>query len=148
LSSVVRPPEARQEWLEMLRVASVAPTEREPERTHAAARPALQRRQRNANQTVATGPTGPWQARRLVVGQQLGDRYTVTGLLGKGGMGTVYRVFDRVLDKQVALKVVRTDDASLHAEVRLAQQIVHHNVCRTYDLESVDGQHYVKMEYI
>ena len=127
----------------MLRVACVAMTEREPQRTRAREYPALQRRWRS---TVASQPASPW--RQLVVGQQLGERYSVMGLLGKGGMGTVYRVFDRVLDEHVALKVVRTDDASLREEVRLAQQVAHHNVCRTYDLESIDGQHYVKMEYI
>jgi predicted Ser/Thr protein kinase len=133
----------------MLRVAAVAPTEREPERTHAAEHQALRPRRPRVVETAATGPTPPWQGpRRLAVGQQLGDRYAVMGFLGKGGMGAVYRVFDRVLDKQVALKVVRTDDASLRGEVRLAQQVAHHNVCRTYDLESIDGQHYVKMEYI
>ncbi len=130
----------------MLRVACLAVTEREPDHTRAREHPALQRRARTTAATAARSVSpGP---RQLAVGQQLGDRYSVMGLLGKGGMGTVYRVFDRVLDEQVALKVVRTDDASLREEVRLAQQVTHHNVCRTYDLESIDGQHYVKMEYI
>ena len=97
-----------------------------------------------ASTTPASRPNAP----TLTVGQQLGDRYAVLGLIGIGGMGAVYRAFDRVLDEEVALKVVRADQASLREEVRLAQQVAHRNVCRTYDLELVDGQHYVKMEYI
>jgi hypothetical protein len=78
----------------------------------------------------------------------LGDRYRVNALIGLGGMGAVYRAHDLVLDEEVALKVVFGAGADLRDEVRIAQQIAHRNVCRTYDLEEVDGYHLVKMEYI
>lgn len=88
---------------------------------------------------------------QLPIGARLGDRYVVRALLGAGGIGEVYRVDDEQLGEQVALKVLRRDLAehvTLREEVRLAQRVTHRNVCRTFDLEHIDGQHYVKMEYI
>jgi predicted Ser/Thr protein kinase len=87
----------------------------------------------------------------LVVGERIGDRYDIRGYLGEGGMGAVYRAYDAVLGEEVALKVVRgefADQAALRDEVRIAQQVTHHNVCRTYDLEDIGGRHFIKMEYI
>jgi Tol biopolymer transport system component/type IV secretory pathway TrbD component len=88
---------------------------------------------------------------RLAVGEQLGDRYEVLGFLGEGGMGAVYRAFDRVLDEEVALKVVRgglADQSELRDEVRMAQKVTHPSVCRIYDLEDLGGRHFVKMELV
>jgi len=85
----------------------------------------------------------------LSEGQRLGDRYAVRQFLGKGGMGAVYRVADEKLGEDVALKAVRVSAlAALRNEVRLAQRVTHRNVCRTYDLEEIDGVQFVKMEYI
>ncbi len=65
-------------------------------------------------------------------------------------MGAVYRALDEKLDEEVALKMVHGTFAgvSLRDEVRLAQKVTHRNVCRTYDLEDIDGRQFVKMEYI
>jgi hypothetical protein len=80
---------------------------------------------------------------------RVGDRYVVRGLLGRGGMGAVYRVLDEKLGVEVALKTVGDElAAALRDEVRLAQRVAHPNVCRTYDLEEVDGQYFVKMELV
>ncbi|MBV8758056.1 MAG: serine/threonine-protein kinase [Deltaproteobacteria bacterium] len=86
----------------------------------------------------------------LRVGDRLGDRYVIEARLGEGGMGTVYRAVDETLGEAVALKVVRgaLDDAMLRDEVRLAQKVTHANVCRTFDLEELDGRHVIKMEYV
>jgi predicted Ser/Thr protein kinase len=82
----------------------------------------------------------------------VGKRYTVERLLGKGGMGAVYLAIDEVLGKEVALKVVDERFAKnldrLRDEVLLAQEVSHRNVCRTYDLEEVEGHWLVKMEYV
>ena len=85
----------------------------------------------------------------------LGGRYRVVGLLGRGGMGEVYRADDLKLGQAVALKflpdVVESDPARLQRflnEVKLARQISHPNVCRVYDVGEVDGQHYLSMEYV
>jgi hypothetical protein len=99
-----------------------------------------------------TGTPSPSdRAVALKVGQRLGDRYVVRAFLGEGGMGAVYRALDEKLDEEVALKVVRgaiASDARLRDEVRLAQKVTHPNVCRTYDLEDIDGFHLVKMEFV
>ncbi len=76
-------------------------------------------------------------------------------MLGRGGMGEVYRAYDMVLGQQVALKflpeIFYSDDAALerfHGEVRISRQVSHPNVCRVYDIGEVDGQPYLSMEYV
>ena len=85
----------------------------------------------------------------------VGGRYRIIGLLGRGGMGEVYRADDLKLGQAVALKflpkAVSSDEALLarfHAEVRLARQVSHPNVCRVYDIDEVEGQHFLSMEYV
>ena len=92
---------------------------------------------------------------RFDPGTRLGSRYRVVGLLGRGGMGEVYRADDLELNQSVALKflpekVARNagDLARLRQEVRIARQIAHPNVCRTYDISEADGQVFVVMEYV
>src|SRR5262249_31872845 len=91
-------------------------------------------------------------AGRLVPGARLrGERYRIERLIGKGGMGTVYLARDRVLGKEVALKLVDERAGSLERlrdEVLLAQEVSHKNVCRTYDLEEIEGRWLVKIEYV
>jgi len=85
----------------------------------------------------------------------LGGRYRVVGLLGRGGMGEVYRADDLKLGQAVALKFlpasVERDQARLQRflnEVKIARQISHPSVCRVYDVGEVDGHHYLSMEYV
>lgn len=92
---------------------------------------------------------------RFEPGARLGTRYRVVGLLGRGGMGEVYRADDLELNQSVALKflperVARSDAdlARLRQEVRIARQIAHPNVCRTYDIAEADGQVFLVMEYV
>jgi len=88
-------------------------------------------------------------------GTILVERYRIMGLLGKGGMGEVYRADDLKLGQAVALKflprVFERDPAFLErflAEVRTARQVSHPNVCRVYDVDDVDGRHFISMEYV
>ena len=88
-------------------------------------------------------------------GAMLGERYRIVGLLGRGGMGEVYRAEDLKLGQAVALKflpkAVSGDEALLarfHAEVRLARQVSHPNVCRIYDIGEIEGRHFLSMEYV
>jgi hypothetical protein len=92
---------------------------------------------------------------RFVAGAILVDRYRIIGLLGKGGMGEVYRADDLKLSQPVALKFLPShllsDGAALarfHREVRVARQVSHKNVCRVYDIGEVNGHHFLSMEYI
>ncbi len=85
----------------------------------------------------------------------LAGRYRIVGLLGRGGMGEVYRADDIKLAQPVALKFLPesllNDGAALarfHREVRVARQVSHRNVCRVYDIGELDGQHYLSMELI
>jgi serine/threonine-protein kinase len=92
---------------------------------------------------------------RFVPGTILAERYRIVGLLGRGGMGEVYRADDLKLGQPVALKFLPehllTDGAALarfHREVRVARQVSHKNVCRVYDIGEVDGRHFLSMEFI
>jgi predicted Ser/Thr protein kinase len=88
-------------------------------------------------------------------GQVLAERYRIVGLLGKGGMGEVYRADDLKLGQVVALKFLpeelARDEAALErfrAEVRTARQVSHPNVCRVYDIGESDGRQFLTMEYV
>jgi serine/threonine-protein kinase len=85
----------------------------------------------------------------------LAGRYRIAGLLGRGGMGEVYRATDLTLGQVVALKFLpeatSRDErllARFYNEVRIARQVAHPNVCRVYDIGQVDGLHYISMEYV
>jgi serine/threonine protein kinase len=97
----------------------------------------------------------PLQGAGFSPGTVLIERYRIVALLGRGGMGEVYRAEDLKLGNVVALKFLPTtlqnDAAALaafHAEVRNARQVSHPNVCRVYDIGEVNGQHFLTMEYI
>lgn len=100
-------------------------------------------------------PPKPIDHGQFVPGTLLGERFRIVGLLGKGGMGEVYRADDLKLHQVVALKflpanlghdTLRLD--RLRNEVRVARQVSHPNVCRVYDLGEIDGQTYLSMEYV
>ena len=84
----------------------------------------------------------------------LAGRYRIVGLVGRGGMGEVYRAEDLKLGQTVALKflpkkIAHPDRlARFHQEVRLARQVSHPNVCRVHDIAEAGGQHFLSMEYI
>jgi serine/threonine protein kinase len=92
---------------------------------------------------------------RFPAGTILSERYRILGLLGRGGMGEVYRANDLKLGQLVALKflpesMARNSDriARFHAEVRIARKVSHPNVCRVYDIGEIDGSVFLSMEYI
>jgi serine/threonine-protein kinase len=85
----------------------------------------------------------------------LSGRYRIIALLGRGGMGEVYRADDLTLGQPVALKFLpdeAVNDQGLlerfHNEVRTARRVSHRNVCRVYDIGEVDGHNFFTMEYV
>lgn len=95
------------------------------------------------------------QEARFTPGTVLAGRFRIVALLGKGGMGEVYRAEDMKLGQQVALKFLPAALAQdsqkferLYAEVRLGRQVSHPNVCRLYDVVEWEGTHFISMEYI
>jgi predicted Ser/Thr protein kinase len=91
---------------------------------------------------------------RFRAGSLFANRFRIVGMLGRGGMGEVYRAHDLELGQPVALKFLtafRSDEharARLRAEVRLARQIAHPNVCRVYDIGEAQGELYMSMEFV
>lgn len=90
---------------------------------------------------------------RMVAGL-VGDRYEITGLIASGGMGSVYRARDTVLDRTVALKVLRAgaEDPEFaerfRSEATNAARLSHPNIVQVYDFGADDGQPYMAMEYV
>ena len=88
-------------------------------------------------------------------GSVVGSRYEVLSFLGRGCMGTVYKTHDRVLDEDVAIKVLRADAvgapgmvACFRSEIKLARQVSHRNVCRIHEYGEDGPLQYISMELV
>jgi tetratricopeptide (TPR) repeat protein len=88
-------------------------------------------------------------------GSLVAARYEVLGLVGVGGMASVYRVRDVKLGETVALKVLKKEIAALpdmvelfHREVKLARRVTHKNVARVYDIDESGDEHFITMELV
>ncbi|HWO00399.1 MAG TPA: serine/threonine-protein kinase [Blastocatellia bacterium] len=108
-------------------------------------------RERNTT-TPVSGARGEG---RFVTGAVLAGRYRIVSLVGKGGMGEVYKADDLKLNQSVALKflpaAIALDGGMLarfHNEVRIARQVSHPAVCRVYDIGEVEDLHFISMEFI
>src|SRR4249920_1329611 len=106
---------------------------------------------------VTMGPTlvRPAGPSGFAPGAIIAGRYRLVALLGRGGMGEVYRADDLTLDQPVALKFlpegVGGDPqklAQFHNELRTARLVSHKNVVRLYDLGEARGRRFLTMEYI
>ena len=92
----------------------------------------------------------------LSEGALFASRYEILGPLGRGGMGMVYRAFDRELGETVAIKVLRPDVAResgrveqrFRSEIRLARRVRHRNVCSVYGDGEDRGLLYICMELV
>ena len=101
------------------------------------------------------GSSGSIDHGRFQPGEIFQQRYRIIGLLGRGGMGEVYRADDLRLGQPVALKflppTLKQDPQRLsqfHNEARTARQVSHPNVCRVYDIGEADGHLFLTMEYV
>ena len=82
-------------------------------------------------------------------------RYEIRSKLGEGGMGEVYLAQDAKLDRKVALKVLPPQVAALHdrmrrftQEAKAAAALNHPNIAHVYEIDEVEGQHFIAMEFI
>ena len=110
-----------------------------------------------SSEEISVSGTKTFQAPRkeLTVGGTFAGRYQVIEELGKGGMGRVYKVFDKEIKDKVALKLLNPEIASdkqtierFRNELKLARKISHRNVCRMFDLSKEGGTHFITMEYV
>jgi CheY-like chemotaxis protein len=96
------------------------------------------------------------EAGSLAIGDLFAERYEILEELGSGGMGVVYRAYDRQLGEEIAIKFVRAGVLQPHEgsierfkmEIRLARRITHPNVVRTHDFGEWQGTHYLTMEFV
>ena len=91
----------------------------------------------------------------IVKGQKINDRYEVRKLIGEGGMANVYLGYDTILERDVAIKVLRGDLADdekfvrrFRREAQSASLLNHPNIVQIYDVGEDDGNFYIVMEYI
>ena len=91
----------------------------------------------------------------LETGRTLANRYEILQILGRGGMGAVYKARDVELDRMVALKVIRPELASdpeilqrFKQEIILARDVTHRNVIRIFDLGQAEGIKFLSMEFV
>jgi hypothetical protein len=85
----------------------------------------------------------------------IGTRYRMLGLIGRGGMGEVYRADDLKLGQPVALKFLPCDVERdpdrferFLTEVRMSLRVTHPNVCRVFDIGQIGGRNFLSMEYV
>mgnify|MGYP000350311834 CR=1 FL=1 len=88
-------------------------------------------------------------------GTFLADRYEIIERVGAGGMSDVYRATDHILERDVAVKVLKSEfaeDAGIvskfRAEAQSAAGLEHPNIVNIYDVGSEDGMYYIVMEYV
>ena len=91
----------------------------------------------------------------ITKGQKINDRYEVRKLIGEGGMANVYLGYDTILERDVAIKVLRGDLADdekfvrrFRREAQNASLLSHPNIVQIYDVGEDDGNFYIVMEYI
>ena len=91
----------------------------------------------------------------IMKGQKISDRYQIIKSIGEGGMANVYLAYDTILDRNVAVKVLRGDLATdekfvrrFQREALSASSLNHPNIVEVYDVGEDNGQYYIVMEYI
>ena len=89
----------------------------------------------------------------LPMGFLLANRYEIISILGRGGMGVVYRARDRSLDEVVAIKMLHMGSAALKdmlkQETKLARKVTHRNILRIFDLGELDEDiQFISMEFV
>ena len=91
----------------------------------------------------------------IMKGQKISDRYQIIKAIGEGGMANVYLAYDTILDRDVAVKVLRGDLANdekfvrrFQREALSASSLTHPNIVEVYDVGEDHGMYYIVMEYV
>ena len=91
----------------------------------------------------------------ITKGQKINDRYEIIRSIGEGGMANVYQGYDTILDRNVAIKVLRGDLSNdekfvrrFQREALSASSLAHPNIVEMYDVGEDDGTYYIVMEYV
>ena len=91
----------------------------------------------------------------IAKGQKISDRYQIIKSIGEGGMANVYLAYDTILERNVAVKVLRGDLANdekfvrrFQREALQASSLSHPNIVEVYDVGEDNGEYYIVMEYV
>ena len=111
-----------------------------------------------ASRLVKDGVLTAFQSRQILKGKSQGlvfGRYVILDFLGKGGMGSVYKAWHRMMGRVVALKILdprcvssRQSLARFRREMQLVGRLDHPNVVRAFDADRVGEYHFIAMEYV
>ena len=108
-----------------------------------------------ATVTCSVCGQGPLSAGDIHEGALVAARYEVRRSIGSGGMGIVYQAYDRVLDEDVAIKVLRPEFAArldmarrFRQEIKLARRVRHRNVCGIHEYGEIGDLRFIAMEYV
>jgi len=150
------------EQLELLTNHKLGPTDQAAIQTHVGGCTACQ----HTLASLGPGPTQQWQPspsvddesppeNNLLAEFRNHPRYRVTGVLGRGGMGTVYKAEHRLLERPVVLKVIRPellDNLGIvqrfQREAKLAARLSHPNIVAVYEAEQIGRTHLLVMELV
>jgi protein kinase-like protein/zinc ribbon protein len=134
---------------------TIAPDEPQPGLAAARQNPSHTRPRSTPLSNPILTSSDPIGGGRFAPGAIVAERYRIVALLGRGGMGEVYRAEDLRLSQVLAIKFLpealsRNESAlaRFHAEVRVARQVSHPNVCRVFDIGDAGGVPFLTMEYI
>ena len=91
----------------------------------------------------------------MLIGERINDRYKILDFIGGGGMANVYLARDMILERDVAIKILRLDFANddefirrFHREAQSATSLVHPNIVNIYDVGEEKDIYYIVMEYV
>ena len=91
----------------------------------------------------------------MLIGKRISGRYKIIRMIGGGGMANVYLARDMILDRDVAVKILRMDFSNddefikrFHREAQSATSLTHQNIVSIYDVGEEDGIYYIVMEYV
>jgi len=104
---------------------------------------------------ISRTKTFPSKTDEPIIGAKFAERYLITDILGRGGMGKVFKALDMEINENVALKVLNPDISSdkhmierFRNELKFARRISHKNVCRMHDLSKEGETYFINMEYV
>lgn len=91
----------------------------------------------------------------IIKGQKIDGRYQIIRTIGEGGMANVYLAYDTILEREVAVKILRGDLSSdekfvkrFQREAKASSSLNHPNIVEMYDVGEDDGNYFIVMEYV
>ncbi|MBN2430545.1 MAG: protein kinase, partial [Acidobacteria bacterium] len=136
--------------LALLEETDIVPTQKEKRTSDDQLTATLRRSVSGGDSSVAENPASPLPV--FGADSAFSRRYEIMKILGRGGMGIVYLAYDRLLKRDVAVKIIQDPDEKERRiflrEASAQARVSHENVCRVYDAGELNGQLFIAMQYV